>query len=59
MLVTSRHFVKLFLIHDDALQPGLFQGILLRSWLPKQYDFRNFLMSEECLKLGQLVANMS
>jgi hypothetical protein len=27
--------------------------------VPKQNDLRNFLMSEECLRLGQLVANMS
>jgi len=27
--------------------------------LPKQNDLRNFLMSEECLELEQLVANMS
>ena len=27
--------------------------------LPQQNDLRNFLMSEECLRLGQLVANMS
>jgi hypothetical protein len=27
--------------------------------LPQQNDLRNFLMSEECLELGELVANMS
>ena len=31
----------------------------MSTHLPKQNELHNFLMSEECLRLGQLVANMS
>ena len=42
------------------VEPGdRFRSVPCSAEVSKQNEFRNFLMSEECLELEQLVANMS